>query len=283
MKWYLAFSACIFLFISICSCDQGSKGDKFQADSMHWLQFRGPNASGIAPEDANPPLHFSADTNLLWKTEILPGWSSPCIVNEKSFLTGYDESDTSVQTIAINRENGGILWKDVILLDSVYFNHPVNSYVNPTIASDGKMIFADFPAYGLIAYHLDGQKAWEYKHGLIAHWMSGGSSPIVHDGSVIMNLSNASNPGILLLDCETGEIVQNIRNTEHIHSLSNTNSTPAMLGDLVIMHQEAEIVAYDIKTGQEAWWWPTSTTAIATPVFLDSIMYLNTWSNWGEE
>ena len=193
------------------------------------------------------------------------------------------KADSTLQTIAINRENGRISWKDVIHLDSVYYNHPVNSYANPTIASDGKKIFAHFPAYGLIAYHLDGRKAWEYPHGIIAHWMSGGSSPIVQNGAVIINLSNASNPGILSLDCETGEVIRDIRNTEHIHSLANTNSTPAVLGDMLIMHQEAEIVAYDIKTGQEAWWWPTSTTAIATPLFMDSIMYLNTWSNWGED
>ena len=92
MKWQLTLSACIFLSLCFSSCNQGSKGNEFQAESMHWLQFRGPHASGIAPEDANPPVLFSADTNLLWKTEILPGWSSPCIVNERIYLTGYNES-----------------------------------------------------------------------------------------------------------------------------------------------------------------------------------------------
>jgi outer membrane protein assembly factor BamB len=283
MKWYKTLSVCVFSFIIIGSCDQGTKGDKFQSESLHWLQFRGPNASGIAPEDANPPLHFSADTNLLWKTEILPGWSSPCIVNERVFLTAYNETDSTLQTIAIKRETGQIDWKDIIPLESVYYNHPLNTYVNPSIASDGKKIFAHFPAYGLIAYSLDGQKAWEYKHELIAHMMSGGSSPIVHEGSVIFNMSSSNNPGIIVLDCETGEIIQNISTTEHIHSLVNTNSTPAILGDLIIMHQEVEIVAYNKNTGMEEWWWPTSTTAIGTPVFIDSIMYLNTWSNFGEE
>ncbi len=73
-----------FLF-TLHSCNAGSKGSyNFQSESMHWLQFRGPNASGIAPENADPPIHFNADTSLLWKTEMLPGWSSPCIVDEKT-------------------------------------------------------------------------------------------------------------------------------------------------------------------------------------------------------
>jgi outer membrane protein assembly factor BamB len=284
VPFLMSAAICIVLFFSLSSCDTGSKGRyKFQAKSMHWLQYRGPNASGIASEDANPPVHFTADTNLLWKTEVLPGWSSPCIVNERIFLTGYKETDSTLYTIAINRKNGQIDWRDSIQFDAVYFNHPLNTYANPTIASDGKKIFAHFPGYGMIAYKLDGHKVWEYQHDLIAHMMSGGSSPIVHEGSVIFNMSSSTSPGILALDCETGDVVQNISNTEHLHSLANTNSTPAMLGNLIIMHQEVEIVAYNIKTGQEEWWWPTSTTAIATPVFRDSIMYLNTWSNFGED
>ena len=73
------FTVCITLLICLSSYEAGSNEEyKFQPESLHWLQFRGPNASGIAPENADPPVHFSADTNLLWKTEILPGWSSPC-------------------------------------------------------------------------------------------------------------------------------------------------------------------------------------------------------------
>jgi hypothetical protein len=93
----------------------------FILESMHWLQFRGPNASGIAPENADPPVHFSADTNLLWKTEMLPGWSSPCIVNDKIFLTGFNDSDSLLYTVALNRENGGILWKDSRTPHNYYF------------------------------------------------------------------------------------------------------------------------------------------------------------------
>ena len=86
-KNHLFHALLVVIILALNSCDTGVKGRyKFQPESMHWLQFRGPDASGIAPENADPPIHFSADTNLLWRTEMMPGWSSPCIVNEKIFL-----------------------------------------------------------------------------------------------------------------------------------------------------------------------------------------------------
>lgn len=42
-----------------------------------WSQFRGANASGIAPEQT-VPLHFGPQHNVRWKTPLLPGASSPC-------------------------------------------------------------------------------------------------------------------------------------------------------------------------------------------------------------
>ena len=171
---FIALTVCIVILFSLSSCNTGSKGRcKFQAESMHWLQFRGPQSSGIAPDDANPPIHFSADTNLLWKTEILSGWSSPCIVNDKIFLTGFNEEDSLLYTFAINRENGEILWRDSIIPNGFYNMHSINSYANPTIASDGKRIFAAFMNYGLICYDLEGNKLWEYPHEIVTDFYGG--------------------------------------------------------------------------------------------------------------
>ena len=139
--YLLRFTSFFLLLIILSSCTESSRKEyKFKPESLHWLQFRGPNASGIAPENADPPIHFSADTNLLWKTEILPGWSSPCIVNDKIFLTGFNDIDSLLYVFALDRKNGEILWKDSIIPNEYYNMHSLNSYANPTIASDGKRI-----------------------------------------------------------------------------------------------------------------------------------------------
>ncbi|MCK5461353.1 MAG: PQQ-binding-like beta-propeller repeat protein, partial [Bacteroidales bacterium] len=251
--------------------------------SMHWLQFRGPNASGIAPENADPPIYFSADTNLLWKTEMLPGWSSPCIVNEKIFLTGFNDSDSLLYTLAINRENGEILWKDSVALQTYYSLHPVNSYANPTVASDGKKIFAHFPGYGLIAYDLNGGKIWEFQHAPITVYLAGSSSPVVLDSIVIVNVNGWQDPRLQALDCETGDTLWAIRDPEHRWTSRDCSASPVLWGDLIIMHQESEIVAYNIHDGKSEWWFATPTEGVGTPVISDDMLYVGTWSSFGEK
>jgi len=282
----ILFSTAIFiaLWIGLSACDHLSKGRyTFQSESMHWLQFRGPNSSGIAPEDANPPVHFSADTNLLWKTEVLPGWSSPCIVDDKIFLTGFNDSDSLLYTFAIDREKGEILWKDSVALQTYYYLHPVNSYANPTVASNGKMIYSHFPGYGLIAYELDGGKIWEFQHAPITVSLAGSSSPVCLDSIVIINVNGWQDPRILALDGETGDTLWAIRDPEHQSTSAGNAASPVLWRDLIIMHQNSEIVAYNIHNRKAEWWLATPTEGVGTPVIQDDMLYVATWCSFGEK
>lgn len=250
---------------------------------MHWLQFRGPNASGIAPENADPPIHFSADTNVLWKVEILPGWSSPCIVDDKIFLTGFNKEDSMLHTFALNRENGEMLWKDSVKLWWLYELHPVNSYANPTVASDGNRLYSHLHGYGLIAYELDGEKCWEFRHKPLGHRIGGGSSPIVKDSMVLVNINHYLDTKIQALDCATGDTIWAIRDSVNKWKTHSSTSSPVIWGNLLIIHQLMNVMAYNILTGEAEWWLSTPTTGISTPVVYKDVMYLGTWINVGEK
>ncbi len=280
-----AFTVCITLLICLSSFNAGSKGPyKFLAESTHWLQFRGPNASGIAPENADPPVHFSADTNLLWKTEILPGWSSPCIVDEKIFLTGFNDADSLLYTMAIHRKNGEIIWKDSISPAGYYELHPINGYANPTVASNGEKIFAYFPNYGLIAYDLNGTRSWDFHTEKVGETRWAGSiSPVVLDSLILMDVSAYNDPRILALDCRTGDALWVIRDRKHRRGSIMSRATPVVWNDLVILHHFHEIIAYNLLTGKAEWWLPISTSAIGTPVIQDNNLFVNTWTGQGEK
>lgn len=282
---FIALTMCIVLLSSLSSCDSGSKGRyKFQSESMHWLQFRGLNASGIALDDANPPVQFSADTNLLWKTEMVPGWSSPCIVDERIFLTGFDNKDSLLYTLAVNRENGELLWRDSVRLQKSYFIHPTTTHANPTIASDGKTLFSHFPAYGLIAYDLEGNKAWEFTHEILSQSLYGGSSsPVIVDSMVIVLVNSVEDPRIVALDNQTGDVEWTFRATEQAWTSLMSNATPVVYNDLLIMHLFGAVVAVNMVSGDTEWWLPTLTTAIGSPVIMDDMIYLNTWVQLGEK
>jgi outer membrane protein assembly factor BamB len=269
------------LITLMSSCDTGKY--RFQPASMHRLQFRGPNASGIAPADADPPVHFSADTNLLWKTEILPGWSSPCIVNDRIFLTGFDRTDNMLHTFAIHRENGTLLWADSVSPDTLFEIHAVNSHVNPTIASDGERVFASFPTYGMIAYDLAGKRLWEFKHEPIQWYYGGASSPVVKDRVIVFVISTDRDPRIAGIDCRTGDSVWTIRAPEEEWAPLSTKSTPVMWNDLMILHFAWVVAAYDMNELSPEWWISLPTTGLGTPVIAGDTMYLNAWTQMGEE
>jgi outer membrane protein assembly factor BamB len=279
------FTVCITLLICLSSYEAGSNEEyKFQPESLHWLQFRGPNASGIAPENADPPVHFSADTNLLWKTEILPGWSSPCIVDEKIFLTGFNDADSLLYTMAIHRKNGEIIWKDSISPAGYYDLHPVNGYANPTVASDGERIFAYFPNYGLIAYDLNGTRSWDFHIEKVGETRWAGScSPVVLDSLILMDVSAYNDPRILALDCRTGNSQWVIRDRKHRRGSIMSRATPVVWNDLVILHHFYEIIAYNLLTGKAEWWLPIPTSAVGTTVIQDNILFVNTWTGEGEK
>ncbi len=251
---------------------------------MHWLQFRGPNASGIAPENADPPIHFSADTNLLWKTEMLSGWSSPCIVNDKIFLTGFDNSDSLLYTLAINRENGEILWKNSVTPNGYHDTHPMTTYANSTVASNGEKIFASFPNYGLVAYDLSGEKIWDFTHEIISQFYYGGaSSQVILDSIVIILINSDQDPRVMALDTRSGDTVWTIRAQKQAWASLGSSATPVIYNDLLIMHLSWAIVAFDLVDREVEWWLSTPTTGVATPVITDNLLIVNTWTQGGEE
>src|SRR2546425_12931423 len=81
------------------------------AEPANWPQFRGPNGSGVSPDDRPAPLHFGPGTNRLWQTALPRGHSSPCIWGDRIFVTGFDATNKSLETLCLDRANGKILWR----------------------------------------------------------------------------------------------------------------------------------------------------------------------------
>jgi outer membrane protein assembly factor BamB len=62
---------------------------------------------------------------------------------------------------------------------------------------------------------LDGGKSWEFQHLPITVYLAGSCSPVVLDSIVIINVNGWEDPRIQALDCETGDTLWAIRDTEH--------------------------------------------------------------------
>src|SRR5690348_15075568 len=75
-----------------------------QLQAADWPGFRGRNASGIADTADKLPDEIGPDTNVIWKTSLPPGHSSPAIVGEQIYLTAV--RDKRLFTLALDRETG---------------------------------------------------------------------------------------------------------------------------------------------------------------------------------
>ena len=77
--------------------------------AAEWPQFRGPNSSGIG--DGKPPVEFGPSQNVLWKTAVGSGLSSPIIAKGRVFLTEFDRATKQLATLCIDQRTGKILWR----------------------------------------------------------------------------------------------------------------------------------------------------------------------------
>src|ERR1700690_1330809 len=54
-----------------------------------WPRFRGPNGFGVG-ENAALPSEFGPSKNVIWKTPLPPGHSSPILTGNRIFLTAFE-------------------------------------------------------------------------------------------------------------------------------------------------------------------------------------------------
>src|SRR5262245_172194 len=103
-----------------------------------WPQFRGPNASGLCPSCGRLPTEFGPQKNVLWKTELPVGKSSPVLAGDLIFLTA-SEGDELI-TICLNRSTGKVQWRRSVRAARRERQHTLNHRAAPSAVIDGKSV-----------------------------------------------------------------------------------------------------------------------------------------------
>jgi len=198
----------------------------------NWPRFRGPNGQGHSRE-TGLPTHWSASSNVLWRTPIPgEGWSSPIVWNGKIFLTTVTDNGAKCHVLCVDAASGAVVWNKQVLEQQPRRKESKNSYATPTATTDGEKVYAVFGDGSVVALTLNGDVAWTNRdvkfysrHGL-------GSSPIVHDGLLIMPY-DGSNP------------VTAAGNWPKVDDNEKTGWQ--------IPWDKAFVVALDTKSGQRVW------------------------------
>ena len=255
-----------------------------------WPRFRGPNGSGISPDEAAVPTEWSPTENLKWKTP-LPGAgvSSPIVVGDRVFVTcysgyGIDRRDPGEienlkrHLVCVDRESGDVRWEktiDAAQPEDPYSGAgvPSHGYASHTPISDGERVYVFFGKTGAVAFDLDGNQLWQQSVGTESdprRWGSS-SSPILYGNTLIVTASPESQ-AIVGLNVETGDEVwrQEASGLENIWGTPLLVNVDAKRTDLVLGVPN-EIWGFNPENGKLRWY----CEAMETDQFNSSVVTSN--------
>ncbi len=252
-----------------------------------WPQFRGPAGRGIAADGQAAPTDLSKSE--LWKSAVPMGLSSPCVWGEQIFLTSCNAETKSLETICLSRRDGSVRWSGAVVAEQFENVHKTSSQSTATPLCDGQRVYVDFGCYGLIAYSLDGKKAWELRLPMSDVMFGTGASPALVGNLVILNRTQ-SGPSLfgskaggaksefIAVDCKTGEVVWRSPSSAGLRSRNHATplACPGPTGDLVIVATGNRVSALDAKTGKAMWWMDElPVVATASPVVAGEMLFVN--------
>lgn len=274
--------------------------------AKNWPSFRGEYASGNG-DGQFPPTKWDIKKgyNVKWKTYI-PGLAhaSPVVWDDKVYiataLSGDKKSEYRVglygdvkpvddfsehiwSIYCLNKTTGEIIWeKEAYKGVPRVQRHTKATQCNSTPATDGKHVVALFGSEGLVCYTMDGKELWRKDLGILdAGWFydeetqwGHSSSPIIYENTVIVQCDRSSDSYMAAYDLETGNEVWKIAR-EEISSWGTPTIYKGKDRDELITNATKFIRSNNPKTGEEFWrLTPNSEITVATPVFLDSIVFI---------
>jgi outer membrane protein assembly factor BamB len=254
------------------------------AAPLNWPSFRGPDASGVA-DGQHPPLSWDVKegTNVRWKTPIPGlGHSCPIVWGDRVFVTtavsgeadpkvrigNYgdvgsvnDTSEHRWQVLCLDRDSGKILWTQTAFTGVPKIKrHLKGSQANCTPATDGKRVVACFGSEGLYCYDFPGKLLWQRDLGTldssfaidVKYEWGFGSSPIIHDGLVILQCDLGKDSFLAAYRLEDGSRAWTTPRDE-IPSWSTPTVWRNAKRTEIVTNAAQYARGYDPATGKELW------------------------------
>lgn len=252
------------------------------SSAADWPQFRGPNAKGVS-STTGLPVEFGPTKNVIWKTALPPGHSSPVLSEDRIWVTAFE--DAKLFVICLDRATGRILWRREVPRPRTQELHKSNSPASPSVATDGRNAFAFFTDFGLISYGPDGEERWRLPLGPFNNPFGMGSSPVLAGGKVIQVCDSETGSFMVAVDQRTGKLAWRVERPE----MTRGFSTPVLYrppgGKLqALVPGTNRLIAYDVASGAEVWWVRGLTWQLKpTPVIDGDTAYVLGWAGGADE
>ena len=257
-----------------------------------WPRFRGVNGAGVGVGTPVLPAEIAPGKNVIWKTPLLPGHSSPVLFGGHIYLTAAElgkdadagrdkivDEGGKLYTYCLRRKDGAILWRREAPRPRLERYQRTNSPASPSPAADEMGVYVFFGDFGVIAYTHDGAERWRHALGPFNNVNGHGSSPMLAGGRVIMLCDQDSNSHLLALDRRTGQTAWRVERPEVIRSYT----TPSVWRGQLIIPGSYYLTSYSAVTGEKLWWiGGMSWQPKSTPIIDGDTIYAHWWESGGE-
>ena len=250
-----------------------------------WPQFRGFQASGVSP--GSPPVEWDVESgeNVLWRKQLDGlGHSCPVAVGNLVFLTtavsdrpaeqtvptgpvggsgesAADSGNWRWQVACFDLKTGTEIWRRTAAPGRPTIKRHIKStHANSTPATDGQHVVAFFGSEGLYCLDFDGNLLWKKDLGKLhsgpydapnLEW-GFASSPVIHDGHVILQCDCLNTGFVSILDLTDGTEKLRISRDDVA-----TWSTPLVITTKsetqIVCNGFRQMAGYNLKTGEELW------------------------------
>ena len=249
-----------------------------------WPQFRGPNGSGVSTSTGLPE-EFGPEKNVVWKTPLPPGHSSPVLTRDRIFVTAYEKTKQqtadsrqhnarltryahSVQAspiekenykllvIALDRTTGKLLWQREVPRSRVGRLQNVNNPASPSPVTDGSNVYVFFQEFGLVSFDGAGKERWRLPLGPFNMFYGFGASPILVDDKVILPVDQDSPSSYLIaVDKNNGRVRWKVDRPVVISGYSTpTVYQPRQGPKQIVIPESFQLSAYSVEDGKRVWW-----------------------------
>jgi outer membrane protein assembly factor BamB len=243
-------------------------------DPEDWSRFRGPNGSGVSIS-TRLPAEFGPDKNVVWKTALPFGHSSPALTRDRIFLTAARGERLVV--ICLDRRSGQVLWERDAPRPRLEKLDNRNGPAGPTPATDGRNVYVFFADFGLLSYDMDGRERWRLPLGPFNNLYGMGASPVLVDDVVVLACDQNTDSFVVAVGQSDGRVRWKTPRPEaHSgHSTPILHKTASGRTEIIIPGSFL-LTAYSPGSGEKLWWvGGLSFEMKSTPVVSGDTLYIN--------
>jgi outer membrane protein assembly factor BamB len=245
------------------------------AGEARWPQFRGPAGSGVGASDF--PVHFGPQQNLLWKSSVPPGHSSPCIWDDRIFLTGFEKGKLAVA--CLSRSNGGLLWQRQCEPGEIERGARLSDPATATPATDGVHVFVYFGSLGLLAFDFSGNEIWRKPLPVPVTQHGPGTSPVLAGDLLLLSCDQDVGSHLLAVKKADGSTIWKAERPGFRRGFSTPLPWPPDRPEQVILPGTMRLVSYNLTDGTERWSASgLPNEMVASPTAGDGLIFVAGWT-----